>query len=83
MKRILSSFVATLSLLAFFVSSAACATLPYPQAATAMQAAISAVVSAPDHECCPSHAPIEQHSTISCCTLHHQPAAASAVHELD
>jgi hypothetical protein len=54
--------------------------LPLVQpAAMTMDAASPAIsVTAQDHDCCPSSAPMQQHSTVSCCTVHHQPAAASA-----
>ncbi|MDE1175633.1 MAG: hypothetical protein PW789_03410 [Edaphobacter sp.] len=78
MKRILSTAVATLCLLILFVSSAACVALPMSQASmTADSTMPSTTLTAPAHECCPSHSPM-QHSSISCCIVHHQPAVASS-----
>ncbi|HEY8997658.1 MAG TPA: hypothetical protein VIM60_07150 [Edaphobacter sp.] len=78
MKRIYSTFVATLSLLILFISAAACVALPASQAtATAMDGMqMSHMAGAPEHDCCPSHAPA-QHSTVSCCIVHHQPASTA------
>jgi len=85
MSRIFSTFVVTLCLLALFVSSAACVALPpQPQhAAMMMDSDMPAhTVGSPDHECCPSNSPA-QHTSVSCCTVHHQPAAASASDKLN
>ena len=85
MRKMLTTFVATVCLLALFVSSAACLDLPVVQAMTAFAASSMAshAITAPDHECCPAKSDSGMHTSISCCTVHHQSAIATAAASLD
>src|SRR5580765_6259200 len=74
MRRTLSTLVATVCLLALFISSAACMALPASQLTPT--ATHIHTITAADHECCPAkHS--DQQVTAQCCTVHHQPAAAA------
>ncbi|MBS1798498.1 MAG: hypothetical protein JSS95_01595 [Acidobacteria bacterium] len=81
MRRTLSTFVATVCLLALFVGSAACLDLPVMQAMAASVAAHT--ITTPEHECCPTKGDSGMHTSISCCTVHHQSVIATAATSLD
>jgi hypothetical protein len=72
MKSTLSSFVAFLCLLAFFVSSAVCLASPMVQQSSTEVHIHS--MSGTGHACCPNKTPDAQVSN-ACCTIHHQPAS--------
>ncbi len=76
MRRTLSTFVATVCLLTLFVSSAACIAQPAPQAKAMTLEMAKHTVGAPEHACCPTKQHSE-HTSISCCTVHHQSAVAT------
>jgi hypothetical protein len=78
MKHSLSSLVAVLCLLAFFVSSAACFAAPLPQQANEIH---MHSMSASGHACCPNHSPADTQVSNACCTVHHQPASATSASE--
>jgi hypothetical protein len=72
MKSTLSSFVALLCVLAFFVSSAAC--LAAPMALQNTDGMHMHSMNGVGHACCPSKTSDAQVSN-ACCTIHHQPAS--------
>jgi len=79
MKRSLSSLVAVLCLLAFFVSSAACLAAPLLQPVSPGIEMHS--MSSSEHACCPKQTSGSQMSG-SCCTVHHQPASPASATDL-
>ncbi|WP_035349120.1 hypothetical protein [Edaphobacter aggregans] len=81
MRRTISSFVATLCLLTLFVSSAACLALPQDPPATASRHPHT--LSAAEHSCCPQRSPAGEHTTTTCCTIHHQPVSSASAVELE
>jgi hypothetical protein len=84
MSRTLSSFVAVLCLLMLFISSAACLAVALPSDTLAISAMQHQhTVNAPDHACCPQRSPADQHTSNTCCTVHHQPVSAVAVVEFE
>jgi hypothetical protein len=84
MRRTLSSFVAVLCLLTLFISSAACLAAALPSDALSIGAIQHQhTVNAPDHACCPQRSPANQHTSDTCCTVHHQPVSTVAVVELE
>ena len=82
MRRTLSSFVAVICLLTLFVSSAACLALPKSTATTATTQH-EHVAGAPSHACCPQQRPAGEHTSTTCCTVHHQPVSTTSAVELD
>ncbi|HEY2040047.1 MAG TPA: hypothetical protein VGG95_10305 [Edaphobacter sp.] len=79
MKSALSSFVASLCLLAFFVSSAACMAAPMEiESAHAMH---MHSMSGTMHACCPNQTSSGAHVSGACCTIHHQPASPASTTE--
>lgn len=82
MRRTLSSFVAVLCLLTLFISSAACLALPQNTTLTT-GTPDQHVASAPGHACCPQRSPANQHTSTTCCTVHHQPVFAVSAVELE
>jgi len=83
MRRSLSSFVAMFCLLTLFVSSAACIAVALPQDALVTWAQHGHSANAQDHGCCPKNSPASEHSSTTCCTVHHQPVSAASVVELE
>ncbi|MBS1820895.1 MAG: hypothetical protein JST61_02780 [Acidobacteria bacterium] len=84
MRNTLTTFVATVCLLALFIGSAACLDLPVVQAMTAFAASsMASHAIASDHDCCPAKSGSGMHTSISCCTVHHQSAIATAAASLD
>jgi hypothetical protein len=85
MKQKLSTFVATICLLTLFISSAACLALPATQATamSANQSMTSHTIGSADHACCPTKNDGEPHTSVSCCTVHHQSALATSATNLN
>ena len=84
MRRTLSSFVAVLCLLTLFVSSAACLSVGLPQNTSArLGIHHDHLVGASDHACCPQRSPAGEHTSSTCCTVHHQPVSAVSAVELE
>ena len=82
MRRTLSSFVAVICLLTLFVSSAACLALPKSTVMTATTQH-EHVAGAPSHACCPQQRPAGEHTSTTCCTVHHQTVSTTSAVELD
>ena len=81
MRRTLSGFVAMLCLLTLFLSSGACLALPQNTLATAPHHHNTANTA--EHACCPQRSPTHEHTSTTCCTVHHQPVSASTGAELE
>ncbi len=81
MRRSLSSFVAMLCLLVLFISSAACMAVTLPENSTSMSAPQHSVSAG--HTCCPVKAPADEHTSSTCCTVHHQPISAVSSVEVE
>jgi hypothetical protein len=79
MKSTLSSFVAILCLLAFFVSSAACFAAPLALQSTNEMYTHS--MSGANHACCPNQTPANAQISNPCCTIHHQPTSPISASE--
>jgi len=79
MKSALSTFVASLCLLAFFVSSAAC--LAAPMTIESSHATHMHSMSGTMHTCCPNQPSSGAHASGACCTIHHQPASPASTTE--
>jgi hypothetical protein len=73
MKSTLSSFVAFLCLLAFFVSSAAC--LAAPMVLQSSNEMHMHSMNGAGHACCPDQTPADAKVSNACCAIHHQPAS--------
>src|SRR5947209_3210006 len=83
MKRLLSTSVATICLLALFVSSAACLVATPTNNPGATHVHMDASLSAPQHACCPKARGSGEHASATCCTVHHQAVAAVSVLEIE